>query len=360
MPLLDKLESIPASIAAVCDYEKAAEPRVSAEAWAYLSGGAGDERTLAENLAAFRRIPLQQRVLQDLSTGDTQTTLFGHTYQTPIFIAPVAFQKLVHPDGEIATAAAAAALDIGMAVSTQASASLEEIASHMHIPPWFQLYFQADRGFTKDLVARAEAAGYGLLLVTVDAPVNGLRNREQRAGFYLPAGVEAVNLKGAKSQTVQGRLLGSDLLAAAPTWRDIEWLRSITRLPIVLKGVTAIEDAQTAKEAGVEGIVVSNHGGRTLDDQRATIDLLPEIVEAVDDAMPVLLDSGIRRGADIYKALARGASGVLIGRAFMYGLATAGALGVAHVLQILRAELEVTMALTGNVALSQIRSRNRR
>lgn len=350
---LPKLERIPASIASVADYEDFARDRVTEQAWAYLSGGAADELTLRENSAAFRHLMLRTRLLRDLSGGNTRLELFGRTYDSPIFLAPVAYQKLFHPDGELATVLAASAVRACMVVSTQASVSLEDIARHASAPLWFQLYVQPDRSFTVDLVRRAEAAGYQALVVTVDAPVSGPRNREQRASFALPPGVEAVNLRGMPPAMVQQAdaggdgLLGGPLLATAPTWRDLAWLKSLTALPLVIKGVMTAEDARIAVAEGIDGIVVSNHGGRTLDTQPATIDVLPEIVDAVGARVPILLDGGVRRGSDVFKALALGASAVMAGRAYVHGLAAAGPVGVAHVLRILRAELETTMALTG-------------
>ena len=360
---LPKLESIPPSVVAVADYEPLARERMTESAWAYIAGGVEDEWGLAENTAAFRRILLRTRVLRDLSAGHTRVDLFGHTYGFPILLAPVAFQKLVHPEGEAATALAASALGAGMVVSTQASLPLEDIAAAADAPLWFQLYIQPDRDFTHTLVKRAEAAGYRALVVTVDAPVNGIRNREARAGFRLPPDVEAVNLRGmrsppstaASSAAAQGRmLLGGPLLTGAPRWRDLAWLRSLTNLPVLAKGIMTAEDARRAVQEGVDGIIVSNHGGRVLDMQPATISVLPEIADAVGADVPILLDGGIRRGSDIFKALALGARAVLVGRPYVYGLATAGTIGVAHVIQILRAELEATMALTGCAALDEI------
>ncbi len=316
--------------------------------------------TLRENCAAFQRLSLRPRVLQDLNGGNTRLDLFGARFEFPILLAPVAFQKLVHPDGELATVLAASAHKTGMIVSTQASVLLEDVARQAHAPLWFQLYIQPDRGFTRELVQRAQSAGYQALVVTVDAPVNGLRNREQRAGFALPADIEAVNLRGMRSapqpsgETGGNILLGGPLLAAAPTWNDIAWLRSLTSLPVLLKGIVTAEDAKRAVDAGVAGIVVSNHGGRTLDTLPPTIRVLPEIADTVGGRLPVLLDGGIRRGSDVFKALALGANAVLIGRPYIYGLAAAGALGVSHVIHILRAELELTMALTGCRELSDI------
>lgn len=360
MTPLPKLQQIPAEIACVADYEPFARERMTPSAWAYLAGGAADESTLADNLAAFRRIRLQNRVLEDLRGGHTRLDLCGLALDYPILLAPVAFQKLAHPEGELATALGASAMGAAMVVSTQASVSLESIAQAAQAPLWFQLYIQPDRDFTQDLVRRAEAAGYRALVVTVDAPVNGLRNREQRSGFALPDGVEAVNLKGMRglppsiAQPGNSPLFGSPLLEHAPTWKDLEWLQSITHLPVLVKGVMNPRDASRAVERGVAGILVSNHGGRTLDGLPATLDVLPAIARAVQGRVPLLLDGGIRRGSDVFKALALGASAVMIGRPYVFGLAAAGATGVAHVLHLLRTELEVTMALTGCPTLDAI------
>ncbi|MDL5596719.1 alpha-hydroxy acid oxidase [Bacillus subtilis] len=357
---LPPLPRIPAEIAAVGDYEAFARERMSPAAWAYLSGGAADEQTLADNLAAFRRVRLLNRVLEDLGSGDTRVQLGDLTLDYPILLAPVAFQRLAHPDGELASTLGASAMGAAMVVSTQASVSLEAIAQAAQAPLWFQLYIQPDRDFTRELVRRAEAAGYRGLMVTVDAPVNGLRNREQRAGFQLPEGIEAVNLRGMRTlppsvaQPGASPLFGSTLLQHAPTWRDLEWLQSLTHLPVWVKGVMNPLDAVRAVEQGVAGIVVSNHGGRTLDGLPATLDVLPAIAEAVGGRVPLILDGGVRRGSDVFKALALGARAVMVGRPYVQALATAGASGVAHVLHLLRTELEVTMALTGCTHLAAI------
>lgn len=359
MPL-PTLQQIPSTIAAVADYEPHARERMSEQAWAYLAGGAADELTLADNRVAFERLRLRGRVLQDLSGGNTRLRLFGQDFAHPIFLAPVAYQQLAHPEGELASVLAASALGAGMVVSTQASVELEAIAAQAQSPLWFQLYIQPDRDFTVELIRRAERAGYQALVLTVDAPVNGVRNREQRASFALPAGVEAVNLRGMRPLQAQADpqssslLLGGPLLAAAPTWADLAWLRAQTRLPILLKGIMSGVDAEQALAAGMDGVIVSNHGGRTLDGMPATIDVLPEVAAAVQGRVPLLLDGGIRRGSDILKALALGADAVLVGRPYVFALAAAGAVGVAHVLQLLRAELEVAMALTGCADLASI------
>ncbi|AIT82468.1 FMN-dependent alpha-hydroxy acid dehydrogenase [Novosphingobium lubricantis] len=357
MSLPPPLERIPPQVASLADYEPLARERMSEPAWAYLNGGSGDEWTLRENVAAFSRIPLRSRVLRDMADASTKISLLDAELAAPILLAPIAFQKLAHPDGELASVIAAGALDTAMVVSTQASISLEEIAAHARSLLWFQLYIQTDRDFTAALVRRAEQAGYRALVVTVDAPVNGLRNREQRAGTALRAGMEAVNLQGMRTPpppSPETLLFGTPLLAAAPTWTDLAWLRGLTRLPILLKGITEPADAARTIEAGMDGIIVSNHGGRTLDGVRATVELLPEIVETADGAVPVLMDGGIRRGNDILRAIALGATAVLVGRPYVHALAAAGAPGVAHVLRLLRAELELAMTLTGCATIADI------
>ncbi|NYT66003.1 alpha-hydroxy-acid oxidizing protein [Alcaligenaceae bacterium] len=359
-PPLPPLQQIPNTIASVSDYEAYARDRLSPQAWAYFNGGSADEHTLQNNSKAYHRLQLRSRVLADLDGAHTQLELLGHTLAHPFLLAPVAYQKLAHPDGELATALGAAAVGAPLVVSTQASVSLETLAQSRHAPLWFQLYIQADREFTLQLMRRAEDYGYSALVVTVDAPVNGVRNQEQRAGFVLPDSVCAVNLTGMQPSTKKptqagtSPLFGSGLLHAAPTWKDLEWLISLSRVPVLVKGLLTAEDALKARDAGAAGIIVSNHGGRTLDTLPATIDALPAIAKALNGELPILLDGGIRRGTDAFKALALGANALLIGRPYVYGLAAAGAPGVAHVLQILRSELEVCMALTGCPTLADI------
>ena len=355
---LPPLARIPSQIAAVADYEPFARDRMSAEAWAYMAGGAADELTLRWNQEAYGCLRLTGRPLNDLSNGDTKVTLFGHTFDFPILLAPIAYHRLAHPDGELATALGASAIRAGFVVSTKSNLMLEDIARTARTPLWFQLYLQQDREITLDLVQRAQSAGYRALVVTVDAPVSGVRNTEQRANFRLPAGMEAVNLQGAEppgTHVVAGvNTVFGPFLDRAPTWKDIEWLRSQTRLPLILKGITAPQDALRAVAEGADGIIVSNHGGRTLDTLPPTIEILPRIAQAIEGRATLLMDGGIRRGTDIVKALALGAQAVLIGRPYIYGLAAAGASGVAHVVHILRTELEVAMALTGCRTLSAI------
>lgn len=353
---LPPLTQIPADLVSLEDYAAYARPRMSEAAWAYLSGGAADELTLAENRHAFDRLRLRPRVLADLRQADTGLELLGQRLAHPILLAPVASQRLFHAQAEYATLQAAALLEAPMVVSTQASVSLEALAEQGGAPLWFQLYVQPDRAFTAQLVRRVQAAGYRALVVTVDAPVAGVRNREQRAGFHLQPPCEAPNLAGMRLPPLkmEAGLFGSGLLEGAARWEDIAWLREQSDLPILLKGILTGEDAQRALAVGVDGLIVSNHGGRTLDGVPATIEVLPEVIAAVQGRVPVLLDGGVRRGTDVLKALALGARAVLIGRPYVYGLATAGALGVAHVLRTLREELEVAMALSGRARLAEI------
>jgi 4-hydroxymandelate oxidase len=358
------LAHIPSGVVTLADHEAHALTRLDARAWAYFNGGAADELTVRANRRAWDERQLLPRVLQPLAAGHTRVQLLGRTLSHPILLAPVAYQKLAHPDGELATAHAAAALGAGLVLSTQASVPLEAVARAVLKEPdrgplWFQLYLPPDRGYTRELVRRAEAAGYEALVLTVDAPTHGVRDRERRAGFHLPPGVRAVNLDGMpvpppiKLAAGQSALFDG-LLRHAPTWDDVAWLQTQTRLPVLLKGVLHVDDARQAAGLSLAGLVISNHGGRTLDTVPPTAAVLPPIADALGGALPLLVDGGIRRGTDVLKALALGASAVLIGRPYVYGLANAGAMGVAHVLRLLRDELEAAMALCGCRTLEQI------
>ena len=355
-------QPLPPGIASLADHEQHARQRLDDNAWAYFAGGAADEITLRANRSAWDALTLWPRVLRPVAGGHTRIELLGRTLAHPVLLAPVAFQRMAHGDGELATAYAAAALGAGLVLSTQATLPLETIAQAVlndagRGPLWFQLYLQHDRGFTRALVERAEAAGYEALVLTVDAPSSGTRDRERRAGFRLPPGIGAVNLAqmppapAVALQPGQSALFDA-LLHQAPIWDDVAWLQSITRLPVLLKGVLHPADARQAAGLQVAGLVVSNHGGRTLDTAPATASALPRIVQAVDGSLPVLVDGGIRRGTDVLKAMALGASAVLVGRPVVWGLANAGAAGVAHVLRLLRDELEIAMALTGCATLA--------
>lgn len=360
------LHTLPSGIASLQDHEYHAKQRLDANAWAYFAGGAANETTLHANRSAWNQLPLLPRVLRPLAGGHTRIQLLGCTCAHPVLVAPMALQRMAHPDGELATAYAAAALGAGLVLSAQASMPLEAVAQAMHGdagrgPLWFQLYWLHDRGFFRELVLRAEAAGYEALVLTVDAPTHGARDRERRAGFCPPPGIAPVNLAGLPPlpmptlQPGQSALFDG-LLPHAPTWDDVAWLQSLTRLPVLLKGVLHPGDALQAAHLQVGGLIVSNHGGRTLDTVPASAQVLPHIVQAVravDPALPVLVDGGIRRGTDVLKAMALGASAVLVGRPVVWGLANAGAAGVAHVLRLLRDELEIAMALSGCATLAE-------
>jgi 4-hydroxymandelate oxidase len=358
------LGAIPPGVVSLADHEAHAARVLDPRAWAYFAGGAGDELSLADNRAAWDGLRLLPRVLRPLAGGHTRLQLLGRSLAHPILLAPIAYQRMAHPEGELATAHAAAAQEAGMVVSTQASQPLEAVAQAMNGDPargplWFQLYLQHDPGFNRELIARVEEAGYEALVLTVDAPCNGARDRERRAGFRLPAGVAAVNLAGLAPPPARPREPGHSalfdgLLHQAPTWAEVEWLQAQTRLPVILKGVLHPDDARLAARLQVAGLVVSNHGGRTLDTVVTTAAALPAVVEAVAGALPVLVDGGIRRGTDVLKALALGASAVLVGRPYVFGLANGGALGVAHVIRLLRDELEIAMALCGCATLAEI------
>ena len=355
--------TVPPGTASLADHERLAQQQMDANAWAYFSGGAADEITLRANRSAWDTLTLLPRVLQPLAGGHTRVELLGRTLAHPILLAPVAFQRMAHPDGELASAFAAAAMGAGMVLSTQSSTPVEAVAQALQGDPnsgplWFQLYLQHDRGFVRELVQRVEAAGAEALVLTVDAPTSGARDRERRAEFCLPAGIAAVHLAGLKPAPVQPLAPGQSalfdgLLQHAPTWADVQWLQSITRLPVLLKGVLHPLDAAQAARLQLAGLVVSNHGGRTLDTAPATAHALPRIADAVQGALPLLVDGGIRRGTDVLKAVALGAAAVLVGRPAIYGLAHAGAVGVAHVLRLLRDELEIAMALAGCRTLEQ-------
>lgn len=347
----------------LADYEQMARSRMEPGAWDYYEGAACDERTLADNCAAFGRIKLLPRVLTDVSRIDLTAQALGTALSMPVMLAPTAFNKLAHPDGECAAARAAASAGTLMIASTISTYTLEEIAEASSGPKWFQLYVYKDRGVTAELVSRAEAAGYSALVLTVDTPMLGRRERDLRNAFALPPGIVIANFAGLRARLdgASGWGAGSSfgayvhsLFDASLTWESVDWLRRLTRLPIVLKGILAADDARRAMAAGANAIIVSNHGGRQLDDAIATIEALPRIAAGVQDRMDVFLDGGIRRGGDVLKAIALGARGVFIGRPYLWGLAAGGEQGVRDVLEILRAELELSMALAGRPSLASV------
>jgi 4-hydroxymandelate oxidase len=346
----------------LADYEALARSRADRVAWDYFAGGSDDETTLFDNVAAFRRRTLRPRVLSGVAAVDLRTTVLGTELSTPVMVAPLGHQRLAHADGELATARAASAAGTLMIASTMASTSLEAIANAAPGPRWFQLYVMKDRGLTASLVLRARASAYRALVVTVDAPKLGRRERDLRNGFSLPPGLAAANLSASAEAPLHRREGGNSGLAmhaqeafeVALDWKSLEWLASLSPLPIVVKGVLTADDAERAADSGVAGIVVSNHGGRQLDGVPATIDVLEEIAARVGARCEVYVDGGIRRGTDVLKARALGARAVLIGRPILWGLIVDGERGVSSVLGLLRAELELAMLLAGQPAWLEV------
>lgn len=376
LPPLSPLTPVPPHIVNLHDHAHAAREVLNEATWAYFNGGAGDEITLAENQTAWQGLFLKPRVLRNVQQGHTRTRLLGRTLAHPLLVAPMAHQRLAHPDGELAMALAAAAQHTGFVLSTQASVHLEHVATLMrqmredadaslHTPLWFQLYMQPRLEDTLALIDRAQAAGFEALVLTVDAPVQGVRDRERRTGFALPPDITAVNLAPsmpAAPPDSHDTRAGAAVLRHAPTWADITHLlrhldqqSAEKRLPVLLKGILHPDDARLARDVGAAGVIVSNHGGRTLDTALPTAHALPAIAQAVGADLAVLVDGGIRRGTDVLKALALGADAVLIGRPCLHGLAHAGAAGVAHVLRLLRDELDAAMALCGCATIADVR-----
>jgi 4-hydroxymandelate oxidase len=356
-------ESLPT--ADVTRFEPLARKRLTQMAYDYVRSGGADEITMRENRAGFGRLRLSPSVLVDVSQIDTRVNLFGGEFESPILLAPVAYHRLYHPEGEIGTARGASAAGTGFVISTFTTTAINEIARNTQRPIWFQLYVQRDRAFTKDMVQRAVGSGCKAVCLTVDTPVLG--NRYGQLSFGLPKEIECVHLRSltpsrpAVSQATQGHKtqrasIYDTLFDPSFNWNDLEWLRSVAGVPVLIKGILSAEDARLAVSCGADGVIVSNHGGRNLDTVPATIDALPRVVEAVAGRIPVMLDSGIRRGTDVLMALALGAKAVFIGRPYIYGLAAGGAKGVERVISILRDELERAMALTGRRSMAEIDS----
>jgi 4-hydroxymandelate oxidase len=348
---------------AIEDFERAARERLPQMVFDYYAGAAGDEWTLEENRRAFDRWVLRPRVLVDVTKIELSTTVLGQPVPFPILLAPTAFQRIAHTEGELATARAAADLGALMVISTLSSVALEDVAA-TGVDRWFQLYVMRDRSLSEELVHRAHAAGYRALVVTVDTPLLGPRLRDIRNRFTLPPGIRLANLQAipmADGSGPGGRAPSSELSDffraehdSSLSWDDLAWLRSLSPMPLVLKGVLTAEDARLAAEAGVDGIIVSNHGGRQLDGAPASLDALPEVVEAAEGRVEVLMDGGVRRGTDVLKALALGARAVLIGRPYLWGLVCDGEAGVQRVLEILREELTLAMQLAGKRTIAEI------
>lgn len=342
------------SIINLLELEALAKDRLPQAAFDYYVSGANDEITLRENREAFSRIFLRPKMLVDVSNRDLSATVLGEKISMPIIVAPMAFQQLAHPEGELAMTRAAGKAGTIMTLSTLATCSIEEVGQAATGPLWFQLYVYKDRGITRSLVERAEAAGFKAIVLTVDSPILGRRERDVKNRFHLPPNLSVKNLMNAAMHEIPTDATGSGLAAyisslydTALTWKDVEWLRSITKLPVLVKGVLRGDDAVRSVEHGASGIIVSNHGGRQLDTVPATITVLPEIVEAVRGKAEVLVDGGIRRGTDVLKAIAYGAKAVLVGRPLIWGLAIDGQNGAGLALELLRQELDLALALSG-------------
>jgi len=331
----------------VADYEREAERVLHPGVFGYFAGGAGDEQTLRDNVEAFSRRQLRPRVLVDVGEVTTSATVLGREVSMPLLVAPTAFQRLAHPDGELATTRAAAGAGTVMCQSTLSSVTPGELATAAPgARLWFQLYWSRDRGFTAELLAGVVEAGFEAVVLTVDVPAVGRRERDLRADFALPDDLAIPNIPGALQRRDFHAAI-SEVVDPTLTWRDLEWLREHSPLPLLLKGILSSEDALLAAEHGADGVIVSNHGGRQLDGVAASLDALPEVVEAVGGRLEVLFDGGVRRGTDVLKALALGARAVFAGRAVVWGLAVGGEQGAREVLELLRAEIALGLTHLG-------------
>ncbi len=342
-------------ILTLAELEGLAESCMSPMAMAYVTGAAADEITLRANCEDWKRIRLMPKCLVDVSEIDLRTNILGQEFAMPIMLAPAAFHRLCHAEGELATAAGANQGGAGMVLSSFSTVSVEEIGAALEQPLWFQLYAQEDRSLTQEMIQRAHAAGCKAVCLTVDTPVLGARHREVRTRFQLPADFKLPNLKlGPISHRPVRGAIYSDLLNPRLNWKDVEWIASVADVPVLLKGVMNPEDALRAADSGVAGLIISNHGGRNLDTLPSTAEALPRIAEKLGGRLPLLVDGGIRRGTDVLKAIALGAQAVLVGRPYLYALSIAGAEGVARVLEILRTEFMMAMALTGRRSIAEI------
>jgi isopentenyl diphosphate isomerase/L-lactate dehydrogenase-like FMN-dependent dehydrogenase len=347
------------------DLEPLAREKLPAPIFDFIAGGAEDEVTLRANRAAFEEIEFRPRVLVNVTNVDTSTSILGQALPFPVMLAPVAMHMLAHPDGETATARAAKSAGTVMILSTMSSISIEDVGAAADGPKWFQLYCYNEKGVTERLVKRAENAGFSALCLTVDVPRLGRRERDLRHVLQFPDDVLPRNFLREiditsiplKSQGSAISAYAASLMDQSLTWDILPWLRSITSMPVIVKGILTPEDAVLAVEHGAAAIVVSNHGGRQLDGSPATTRVLPEIVDAVGERLEVIVDGGVRRGTDILKALALGAKAVLIGRPYVWGLAVNGEAGVSHVLSLLQTEFEWAMALCGVTSVDQITRR---
>jgi 4-hydroxymandelate oxidase len=346
--VLDSCQALRVLPVNITEYEQLAEKTLDPSVFGYIAGGANDEWTLRENVAAFGRWVLRPRVLVDVAAVTTRTTVLGSELSMPVLVAPTAFQQLVHQDGEVAMARAAAAAGTVFCHSTLSSIRPAELAAAAPgSTRWFQLYWSADHAFTQELLEEVAASGYGAVVLTVDLPHAGRRERDVRTAFEIPVDLPLPNISTSFDRPVDSHTGLGAVVDRTLTWRDLEWLRGVSPLPLVVKGILTREDAELACGHGVAGMVVSNHGGRQLDGVAASLDALPEVIETVNGRAEVLFDGGIRRGADVLKALALGARATLVGRAPLYGLAAAGEDGVRHVLELLREEVALALAFLG-------------
>jgi 4-hydroxymandelate oxidase len=338
----------------LAEYETAARAKLPAMVYDYFAGGAADEVTLRAARSAWDDRFLRYRVLSDVSSRSLATTVLGQRLDFPVMVAPMAFQRLAHADGELATMRAAGRAGSGMILSTLATSSIEDVRSAADAPLWFQLYIYRDRSISRDLVERAEHAGCSALVLTVDSPILGRRERDMRNGFHVPAHLPIPNLTGAPRATLANEGVGSSLAAfvdqhwdASIAWPDLAWLRSITTVPILVKGIVRGDDARLALDHGASGVIVSNHGGRQLDGSLPTARALPDVAAGMRGEGALLVDGGVRRGTDVLKAIAMGAQAVLLGRPVLWGLAVGGEEGAYDVLRLLRAECDLALALVG-------------
>jgi 4-hydroxymandelate oxidase len=334
----------------LADLEELARGSLPHMAYEFVASGAADELTVRWNRESFDRIRLRPRVLEDVRRIDLTTSLFGRTLPFPILLAPTAYHRVLHPAGELETARGAGAAGATWVVSTGSNTAIEDISREATAPLWFQLYVQSDREVTRQLVQRVQDAGVEAIVLTVDTPAIGVRDRQARSAFRLPEGAGTPHLDDVN----RGRRTILTPERVPITWEDVEWLRSVVSGPLLLKGILTEDDAERALEAGADGIVVSNHGGRNLDTLPATIDAVPEVTAAVAGRVPVLVDGGVRRGTDVVKALALGADAVLIGRPYLYGLAAGGAEGVRLSVSLLARELELALALCGRKNVREV------
>ncbi len=370
------------TVANVADYRRLARRRLPRGVFDYLDGGAEDELSLNRNSEAFRRLEFRPRVLCDVGTIDTSATLLGRRLPVPVVLAPTGFTRVASPGGELDVARAAARAGLPYTLSTMATRSIEQVASVSDGPKWFQVYVWRDRGLVKDMLARAAAAGYEAIMITVDTAVLGRRERDVRHGFTLPPKLGLQTLADGAlhpgwtwdfvradpitfaNVTGQAAADGSSAVTLADyinsqfdpslSWRDLDWFRAEWDGPIVLKGVQTVDDARIAADAGIEAIALSNHGGRQLDGAPVPVELVPEVADAVAGRSEIICDGGVRRGSDIVKALALGASACMVGRAYLYGLGAAGERGVDGVLKLLAADMERTMALVGRRSVAEL------